>query len=123
MDSLGRTRTCLRADVPYYKTLDSKLRMDESSSQEPKEDQNPKIISEELLLWDQKREELRKMWEEEENRLSQKRDIHYSDILFNGIFSVSQFFICFKRDVCAIYCGRYFRGQNARCWIFQLFSE
>lgn len=45
----------------------------------------PIVLSEEMRLWDEKREKLRMMWEKEEERLSEKKDIHYQDILFDGI--------------------------------------
>lgn len=51
-----------------------------------KENGSSKIISEDLFLWNKKREELRKMWEEEEKRLKDKNDIHYQDVLFNGTY-------------------------------------
>lgn len=94
-DSLGRSRTCLRTDLSYYKELDCELKVgppvEETSTKEDTEvNESAKIIPEEVQLWDQKREELRKMWEEEEKRLSEKKDIHYQDVLFDGIsFSFS----------------------------------
>lgn len=41
-------------------------------------------VSDEILLWDKRKDELRKKWEEEEIRLSKKHNIHYQDVLFNG---------------------------------------
>ncbi|XKL61815.1 hypothetical protein PGB90_001648 [Kerria lacca] len=98
VDSLGRSRTCLRADLSYYKNLDNKLKPEKSMTEIiSKENGSSKIISEDLFLWNKKREELRKMWEEEEKRLKDKNDIHYQDVLFNearthgvGYFNFSQ---------------------------------
>lgn len=89
-DALGRSRTCLRSDFEYYKELDTDLknaRNTETISVTENENENGpvKVISEELKLWDKKREELRKKWEEEEKRLTEKRDIHYQDVLFDGL--------------------------------------
>lgn len=42
--------------------------------------------AEELLSSDMRREILRKKWEEDEERLRNKSDLHYQDILFDGKF-------------------------------------
>ena len=91
-DSLGRTRTCSRADISYYKQLDSKLSVEREpekpTSEEPAiqhmSNHRPIVLSEEMRLWDEKREKLRTMWEEEEKKLMEKKDIHYQDVLFDG---------------------------------------
>ncbi|XP_065225011.1 coiled-coil domain-containing protein 174 [Planococcus citri] len=81
-DTLGRSRTCLRKDLPYYKKLNEDLKPEEEPEEKPKEEDIAKQ-SEELQLWYQKRDELRQKWEEEEKVLSTKRDIHYQDVLFS----------------------------------------
>lgn len=82
-DALGRSRTCLRKDLPYYKELNEDLTPKEKPPEPPKEVNFVKQ-SEELEVWYKKREEMRQKWEEEEKILSHKRDIHYQDVLFDG---------------------------------------
>lgn len=82
MDSFGRTRTCLRKDLPELKKTDAELVTSQQDEEEPvrKEQREP----EDLFLWHKKSEELRKKWEEEELALAKKRDIHYQNVLFDG---------------------------------------
>lgn len=47
--------------------------------------------SSELLSNDMRRELMRKQWEKEEDELRNKTNIHYQDVLFNGIFNCSHF--------------------------------
>lgn len=84
-DTLGRSRTCLRKDLPYYQKLNEDLTPKEEPEEKLKEADFAKQ-SEELQLWYKKRDELREKWEEEEKVLSTKRDIHYRDVLFGGIY-------------------------------------
>lgn len=85
VDALGRSRTCLRTDLDHYKKLDSKLKVEEHCEEPPQPPEKLVApVSDEIMLWDKRKDELRKKWEEEENRLSKKHNIHYQDILFNG---------------------------------------
>ncbi|KAK7605382.1 hypothetical protein V9T40_007240 [Parthenolecanium corni] len=98
VDALGRSRTCLRTDLDHYKKLDSKLKVEEHCEEPPQPPEKLVApVSDEIMLWDKRKDELRKKWEEEENRLSKKHNIHYQDILFNearthgvGYYSFSQ---------------------------------
>lgn len=85
VDTLGRSRTCLRKDLQYYKGLNEDLQPRDNPP-EPLKPVNFVKQSEEMELFDKKREELRQKWEEEEKILSTKRDIHYQDVLFGGMY-------------------------------------
>lgn len=104
VDCLGRTRTCLRKDLEYLKSKDAELRssidikergsqiIPEEEQKEAKEETKDKsdeddALSEqnELLSADMRREILRRQWEKEEEALRDKKNIHYQDVLFDGI--------------------------------------
>lgn len=58
-----------------------------SNSDEVKENTNKsEDIEAELLSSDMRRQQLREQWEKEEDRLRQKSDVHYQDVLFGGKF-------------------------------------
>ncbi|XP_044757449.1 coiled-coil domain-containing protein 174 [Coccinella septempunctata] len=90
VDCLGRTRTCLKKDLKYFKSRDKDYKRDESPEPESRkeDDKTEEPISElteeqQLLSDDMRREMLRKQWEKEEMELRDKSNIHYQDILFN----------------------------------------
>lgn len=58
--------------------------MEEVREELPKQEKSAAPVSDEVMLWDKRRDELRKLWEEEEIRLTKKNSIHYQDVLFNG---------------------------------------
>lgn len=87
-DALGRTRKCLKEDLKYYqdqnKHLEKLTQAANTCQPKPEADNKaPAGFSAELLSSDMKRELLRKQWEEEEQELAGKSDIHYQDILFS----------------------------------------
>jgi hypothetical protein len=53
----------------------------------------------ELMSSDMKRELLRQKWEQQEEQLRNKTDIHYQDVLFDGKYVV---FLTIVHRVCAI---------------------
>lgn len=103
-DCLGRTRKCLRKDLEHIKLNDAELKSrvnakgsNNNNQEDVKEIENKKSETEkqtddsydetsELLSSDMRRELLRKQWEKEEEELKNKTDVHYQDILFNGLY-------------------------------------
>ncbi|KRT80803.1 hypothetical protein AMK59_5737, partial [Oryctes borbonicus] len=95
VDCLGRTRKCMKKDLPYLKERDSDLKSkvrnnDNEEDVQQKEDKpsssmKPEDFDEnsELLSNDMRTELLRRKWEQEEDELRKKTDIHYQDILFD----------------------------------------
>lgn len=82
MDTLGRSRRCLRKDLPEMRVKDAKLAVTLHPPSPP-----PDIAltpTPELLSWDMQREMMRKKWEEQETLLLGKKDIHYQDVRFDG---------------------------------------
>ncbi|KAJ8969678.1 hypothetical protein NQ317_000541 [Molorchus minor] len=95
-DCLGRTRKCLQKDLPYIMSKDEELKKtveaknkEQSLTETDVKENEPQLIEDdkkskesELLSGDMRRELLRQQWEEEEETLRQKTDVHYQDILF-----------------------------------------
>ncbi|KAJ1531823.1 hypothetical protein ONE63_000476 [Megalurothrips usitatus] len=109
-DSLGRTRRCLRRDLPRFRELDDRL----LKSLEPKvpvQDESPPhpgplppgglppgCAAPDLLSDDMRREQQRLKWEEEEEKLRDKSDIHYQDVLFEEARTHGVGYFPFARD-------------------------
>lgn len=96
-DSLGRTRRCLRRDLPRFRELDDRLLVSLEPKEAPVEENEPVpsgplppgglpagCAAPDLLSDDMRREQQRLKWEEEEEKLRDKADIHYQDVLFDG---------------------------------------
>jgi len=91
-DCLGRTRRCLRKDLAYVKQRDVELfeslgGFDDKNK--AKSDDNGRTVTSgdgalELMSGDMRRELLRQKWEQQEEQLRNKTDIHYQDVLFDG---------------------------------------
>nr|CAI5818239.1 unnamed protein product [Callosobruchus analis] len=98
-DCLGRTRKCLAKDLEHIKRSDEKLKkVVEKKQMQDKQDQGIKTaieateknedeVEEEKplpeMLSDQMRNEiLRRQWEKDEERIRNKADVHYQDVLF-----------------------------------------
>lgn len=95
VDCLGRTRRCLRKDLAYVKERDVKLFESlggfDDKNKETGDGTRQKIISgeaePELMSSDMRREMLRQKWEQQEEQLRNKTDIHYQDVLFDGKYT------------------------------------
>ncbi|CAH2012310.1 unnamed protein product [Acanthoscelides obtectus] len=100
-DCLGRTRQCMAKDLEHIKRNDKKLRevVEKKRMQHGREEEiaaksnevtekNEHVEEGEALpemMSDQLRNEiLRKQWEKDEERLKDKKDVHYQDVLFGG---------------------------------------
>lgn len=82
VDTLGRSRRCLRKDLSEMKAKDASL----AASLRPPSPTPAPEVTPELLSWDMQREMMRRKWEEQENLLLNKKDIHYQDVLFDGLY-------------------------------------
>lgn len=103
----------MRKDLEFLKSKDADLRVtldktenkDDSSEKEvaarstedQKEPESEFNEESELLSNDMRRELLRQEWEKEEEELKKKNDIHYQDILFNGMCN------CYYRNTCRVF--------------------
>ncbi|XP_044726625.1 coiled-coil domain-containing protein 174 [Chrysoperla carnea] len=76
-DCLGRSRMCLRKDLPFVKSKDKKL-----STFLPPEKQQPIPVTE-MDEFNERREQMRQQWEAQERDLMNKDNIHYQDVLFD----------------------------------------
>ncbi|GJQ74237.1 hypothetical protein Trydic_g23461 [Trypoxylus dichotomus] len=95
VDCLGRTRKCMRKDLPYLKERDSDLKSkvrnnDDTESDHQKVDKPSTSVKPEdfdknmtLLSALSQTEKLRMTWEEQEKELRKKNNIHYQDIQFD----------------------------------------
>lgn len=91
MDTFGRTRRCLRKDLPVFQQQDAELTNQPKSSTSqsygnfvrPSEENltNDQNI---LGLDDEAKKRQRELWEEEEEKNRQKPNVHYQDVLFQG---------------------------------------
>lgn len=92
VDCLGRTRRCLRKDLAYVKERDVNLfeslgGFDDKTKATDDGNRQTVISGEaepELMSGDMRRELLRQKWEQQEEQLQNKTDIHYQDVLFDG---------------------------------------
>ena len=91
MDTFGRTRRCLRKDLPVFQQQDAELTNQPKSSTSqpygnfvrPSEENltnDPNILG----LDDEAKKRQRELWEEEEEKNRQKPNVHYQDVLFQG---------------------------------------
>ncbi|XP_052119845.1 LOW QUALITY PROTEIN: coiled-coil domain-containing protein 174 [Frankliniella occidentalis] len=109
-DSLGRTRRCLRRDLSRFRELDDRLfkSLEPKSPPEAKDVPSPNSLppagypagcaAPDLLSDDMRREQQRLKWEEEEEKLRSKSEIHYQDVLFDEARSHGVGFFAFARD-------------------------
>lgn len=83
-DCLGRTRKCHRSELAEMKEIDAK--MSKEVCRERQEEKEVAAVERppELVSSDMERERFRQKWEEQEQELLNKKDIHYEDILFDG---------------------------------------
>lgn len=97
-DCFGRTRKCLREDLPHMQKKDDlikqeimKKHLDEDKEEESKEqyfvpEKEPEI------------EIMRRKWEEQTRKLADKVDIHYQDILFDEARTHGVGYYAFSQD-------------------------
>ncbi|KAK0167451.1 hypothetical protein PV327_004847 [Microctonus hyperodae] len=98
-DCFGRTRRCLRKDLPRMKEKDSLIEREitkKSHTEEIEEHiQPPAFIPPEK---EPEIEIMRKKWEEQTEKLTKKADIHYQDILFDEARAHGVGYYAFSQD-------------------------
>ncbi|KAF6205052.1 hypothetical protein GE061_019219 [Apolygus lucorum] len=97
-DCLGRSRKCLREDLPSMQKRDQTLsdvllkqppkKEETASAAPPDEDEQLR----ELIHSDSHLEELRKKWEQKEMELLSKQNVHYEDLLFDVLKDIVELF-------------------------------
>lgn len=118
-DSLGRSRVVDRAEVKDLMEMDKDLRDDEEDSNPHSTFQRMKFIKstefqeeddsatkgpdaktkERLLVSsDMQREEMRQKWEQEEEALMSKGDVHYQDVQFDEVRDLGTGYFAFSRS-------------------------
>ncbi|XP_042893183.1 coiled-coil domain-containing protein 174-like [Penaeus japonicus] len=88
-DVLGRTRTCMRKDLPEMVEKDKELSRDTTWDESPEPD---------LLSDDMRREIQRQKWEAEEDVNAFKKDMHYQDISFDEARVHGTGYLRFSKD-------------------------
>lgn len=89
VDCLGRTRRCHREDYKTVKEQDAILKAKLFGECNIEPSSNRKIHVNQLPQCndlDEKQSSIRQKWEEQERLLSDKKDVHYQDVLFSGEF-------------------------------------
>lgn len=97
-DCFGRTRKCLREDLPHMQKKDDlikqeimKKHIDEDKEEENKEQYPIQEKEPEIEI-------MRRKWEEQTRKLADKVDIHYQDILFDEARAHGVGYYAFSQD-------------------------
>ena len=90
MDSFGRTRRCIKKDLPLYKQQDDQMQAKSYSNfVKSNEDKTDGIklpnTSLESVYNDEAVKARRQRWEQEEAENTKKFNLHYQDVLYQGI--------------------------------------
>ncbi|XP_012278357.1 coiled-coil domain-containing protein 174 [Orussus abietinus] len=99
-DCFGRTRKCLRRDLPMMQAKDNFVKNE--IMKKPKSENDDDHIDRDAPLANVVQEPdialMRKKWEEQMVRLSDKQDIHYQDVLFNEARTHGVGYYAFSQD-------------------------
>ncbi|TGZ46433.1 uncharacterized protein [Temnothorax longispinosus] len=97
-DCFGRTRKCLREDLPHMRKKDDfikqeimKKHLGEEEEEENKEQYSVQEKEPEIEI-------MRRKWEEQTRKLADKADIHYQDILFDEARAHGVGYYAFSQD-------------------------
>lgn len=83
-DALGRSRTCLKNELPDLVKNDKELyKYKEEEARKEREKAMEEKLSYDMMSEDMRRELLRQKWEKEEEENLNKRSVHYQDVLFD----------------------------------------
>ncbi|XP_012536679.1 coiled-coil domain-containing protein 174 [Monomorium pharaonis] len=96
-DCFGRTRKCLREDLPHMQRKDDLIKQEimksaDENKEEENKDQYPVQEKEPEI------EIMRRKWEEQTRKLADKVDIHYQDILFDEARTHGVGYYAFSQD-------------------------
>ena len=96
VDALGRTRSCMKKDLPSLKEQDKEIVREDDEEQEigqglRKED--PDMLSEDMRM-----DILRQKWEQQEMENLEKDTVHYTDVRFDEARNHGAGFYKFSKD-------------------------
>lgn len=97
-DCFGRTRKCLREDLPHMQKKDELIKREimKRSTNENGEEENKEQYS--IQEKEPEIEIMRRKWEEQTQKLADKVDIHYQDILFDEARTHGVGYYAFSQD-------------------------
>lgn len=94
-DAFGRTRECLRSELPEKLEQDKQLSRDINPQEKEAEEEAP---LDPHSVEDLYREARRKKWEAEEELNASKKDLHYQDVLYDEARTHGAGFLKFSKD-------------------------
>ncbi|VEN42769.1 unnamed protein product [Callosobruchus maculatus] len=114
-DCLGRTRKCMAKDLEHIKRNDEKLKkvVEKKQKQDGKDEETGKVVEAaennedaveeekplpEMMSDSMRNEILRRQWEKDEERIRNKVDVHYQDVLFGEARSHGVGYYSFSTD-------------------------
>ncbi|XP_003424194.1 coiled-coil domain-containing protein 174 [Nasonia vitripennis] len=98
-DCFGRTRKCLREDLPKMQEKDDYLMKTVVEKEQHKEKkEKPLFFEDRLPEKEPEIEMMRRKWEEETAKLANKVDIHYQDVLFDEARTHGVGYYAFSQD-------------------------
>ncbi|XP_050458648.1 coiled-coil domain-containing protein 174 [Cataglyphis hispanica] len=97
-DCFGRTRKCLREDLPHMQKKDELIKREimKRNTNENGEEENKEQYS--IQEKEPEIEIMRRKWEEQTQKLADKVDIHYQDILFDEARTHGVGYYAFSQD-------------------------
>lgn len=97
VDALGRTRTCMKKDLPNLKKQDKEMVREDTV--EPQETgQGLRKEEPDMLSADVRMDDLRQKWEQQELENLEKDNLHYSDVRFDEARAHGAGFYNFSRE-------------------------
>lgn len=97
-DCFGRTRKCLREDLPKMKEKDKSVRNDVLKNPDEHVQEEIFYVEDRIPEKEAEIEIMRRKWEEQTAKLSNKADIHYQDILFDEARTHGVGYYAFSQD-------------------------
>lgn len=99
-DCFGRTRKCLRKDLPKMKEKDNLIKEEIVEKKVENENENNNKTQYKFIPPEKEPEIeiMRKKWEEQEEKLTHKSDIHYQDVLFDEARNHGVGYYAFSQD-------------------------
>ncbi|CAD6230467.1 GSCOCG00006772001-RA-CDS [Cotesia congregata] len=99
-DCFGRTRKCLRKDLPKMKKKDNLIKEEIVEKKIENENENNNKTQYKFIPPEKEPEIeiMRKKWEEQEEKLTHKSDIHYQDVLFDEARNHGVGYYAFSQD-------------------------
>lgn len=96
-DCFGRTRKCLREDLPHMQKKDELIKQEvmKKHFDEDKEEEKDQYLIQEK---EPEIEIMRRKWEEQTQKLADKVDIHYQDVLFDEARTHGVGYYAFSQD-------------------------